>query len=700
MKNHTVQKTPSHGLIVVVTTILCVCFLRAAKAEGDEDAAPISVMAASKNYTPKPAPPVWGDVNRDGNVSLADLVLLGQKWESTEAAFGLHQDTIRTDISRRWDRSVPNALRALGWNNRPITASFASSKFQASLKQIDPTLPKAVGFGVTFPEGSKTEVIGLPVYEIPQGLAPVRQQFRGLEGGYNDHNAFYDFPIEQEVSALQYVRSYEEQQEFLGVDLSIEAKYSIFEGSISSSTEREKYREGRSHKLLYKSTKSFGWVFLPPSEQTLNPEFVAALEGAGDLGELAVLQKFGTHYVYAEHRVGSLIIDLDFTTSLARDRSSFKLEVESALNGATFALNISAAISQIKSTVKDVTSVRLRIHRRGGSPDLVLDDGRSFSAVAASLNADSPNLQNEVALLIGAWNKDINFANAAVDTFYCRPISDFFDATPPLPWDRGKNLRDWYKRWAEYYDLAVASYGVLNPTTNNFTYPNRHFSLIDQSDAPEGASSWLEYFQNKRAELRVQRDGLLEIGRQLYESTPTDTVQFDPNFDFPLPEFRFPRVRFSFEQPPQITNCVPVADWMNGPFYQWNFYGQVSNFSVPNNGQYAWVIVRNPSLNPWACPTWLGEKQWNLENTITPQTNRTDIHVWQRSGQNGGCQCTEYLNRWASNQLDQAPGTPAFSIALIDVDATPNRLIAVGCSSGLCESVDLLQFGVAPAPHL
>jgi len=417
---------------------------------------------------------VWGDVSRDGQVDLKDLVALGANWNVSETKYEIANDELLGQINDKWRKDVPDAISMLGWDNRTVTAKLDETNFGGGSK--DASLPKGLGFGVSFPSGATVEKIGLPVFEIPPDSTVLRNvNFVGLPDGYEDNGQFYNYPLEEARSDLAYIRSYEEEQEFLGVDLSVEARYAMFTGSLKTSAQRDAYREGRAHKLLYKSTKSFGWFYLPEQEKYLTPDFLkdSGLADSPKPGvdpSAIVLSTYGTHYVYAEHRVGQLFIELDFTTSRSRNRNSFEAQVEANLKSPTFALNIKTAIEQIKSNVKDVTDIKMRVHRVGGTPGLKLPDGSDWEERAATLDADSPNLQAEVGALIGAWSSDMdNFSKGAVDDYYLRPISDFFSKTPVLPWEKGKNLRDWYRRWAEFDDLSNSMYGILTSPGNVIT---------------------------------------------------------------------------------------------------------------------------------------------------------------------------------------------------------------------------------------
>ncbi len=656
-------------------------------------------LAQPNEFQPPAAPVVWGDVTRDNTVDLADLVQLGQSWGSEENEFGWENASVLEHMQNHWRETVPATVSQIGWENRPTSATITGFVAKAAkvvgadyTKQIieNPELPIAVGFGVTFPTKQGGPIIGLPVYSTPQGLKPVRQQFRQLEGAYNDSSAFYDFPIEASESQLQYTRSYEEEQEFRGVDLSVEARYSIYSASLANSNKREQYREGRSHKLLYKQTKSFGWAFLPPESRVISPKFITEREAGGN----GVLEKYGTHYVYAEHRVGSLFIELDFTTSNERDRNETNTTIKGAVAAPTFALNIKAAISAVKQKVKNVTAVHVRIVKRGGSPNLMLSDGRSWDAVANNLDADSENLQDEVSKLIAAWNADLTFGNANVDNFYCRPITDFYSTTPVLPWDKGKNLRDWYKRYAELHDASLDLFGILNPAGTDYSFAFEHYKLArpeNDNPVPDGSATWLEYMKAKRDTLKILRDEMLIIGRKLYNSKETDTsIGFDPlDPNFQVPEIRFPRFQPIFD----FSDTSTQLPCRNASGFSFAFVnGRIKGQDFPDSGaKYQWQAIK--VKDPFFCQSASGVQ---FNNPINLQLNFEDPSLTKFSFQtrfnsaNGDC-CSK-LEEWQSGKGE------GFAIAIIRIDTKPDRIIGYGCGTNLCDDLPLDGFTVGEKP--
>lgn len=54
------------------------------------------------NHVPPPAPPVWGDVDRDREVDLKDLVTVAQDRDTLQENFGVQPEQVLAALDTRW----------------------------------------------------------------------------------------------------------------------------------------------------------------------------------------------------------------------------------------------------------------------------------------------------------------------------------------------------------------------------------------------------------------------------------------------------------------------------------------------------------------------------------------------------------------------------------------------------------------------
>lgn len=528
-----------------------------------------AIRVKGTGYVPPLAPPVWGDVNRNRDVDLHDLVLLGKSWDNSVSLYGKEGAEVLTDLSEKWEGKVPISLHELDWENRiQIGTTSAFPEINKRLNSSEKSFFRAVGFGITYPEsGAASPKSGLQVFNAPaEQIQHVR--FQNLPGGigFDDSESVtqrYDYPVESEDVSLEYMSSFAQELDFTGADLSVEAKYSMYSGSVKASTRSEFYKNSRSHKVIFKSTKSYGWFFLP--DELIRTNLTTGFKNAlGSINSRDVIEKYGQQYIYAEHRQGDLIIEVNFNTTTEKRRDTFGAQVNLAMGAPSSSLAIAAAIASLKENINEVTNLTVTLRRRGGPNlleyiDPVSENPVSF-ATAIILDASDPQrLQMTIAAIAGAWAQALTADNAVASDFLSRPISDFYD-TPSLPWTKETNLRAWFERFLrfqeqiDYLDGADGQPGVFDLDLNppGLTSPFRHFRQAgpdNNNPVPSGSDGWEEHLWTRR-ELTAQRyPGLLEAGRRLYEAKESDDILaiFNPRIDerFRLPLLEIPQFQIT-----------------------------------------------------------------------------------------------------------------------------------------------------------
>lgn len=596
-------------------------------------------------YEPAQAPPIWGDITMDRNVDLNDLVALARNWNNAPSMYGYDASTILNEISRRWLQTVPLPLADLQWANRISMGSVESFPFAKNALEDYKSegYYQAIGFGITYPESRQLNpVSGKRVFNIPNCggqpcLTPVR--FSQLPEGYDDSEDAtrrFDFPLQEETYYFDYISSFAQELDVKGFDLNVEAKYSVYSGSVRSRARSNYYKSTRNHKVIFRATKSYGWFYLNDDliKENLTEDFKDAL---ASINSRDVINAFGTHYIYAEHLQSDLIIEVDFSTTTEKQRDQFGLIVKAAMDtpGTSFAMG--AGITSLQASSEEIEIGRVTLTRRGGPNvityiDPVTGENATFTG---SLVLDISNLERtrqRIGAISDAWSAAVNPLNAVATDFISRPITDFYDSQV-LPWTKEANMRIWFERYLRFTEQLEILEGTdnfagvfdLDLDPPQLTRRFRHYRQAgDQNNnpAPGNFNDWEEYLWS-RWEITAERYPLLlAAGRQLFEAKETDDILaiFNPrDSNFRLPLVELPRFLIEitdrthgFSSPEAcVYHHYGATLWVRG-----------ANFTLDDG--YEWRVVYNTGLRTFPC---FGEREQWAPTRPTSVFSGSDTYV-------------------------------------------------------------------------
>jgi hypothetical protein len=483
------------------------------------------------DYDLPPPPVVWGNVTRDAKVDLLDLNMLAQNWNEANQLFTMKPDQSSNDaaeevlgsLQRHWKEAVPGALRALGWDNRNLlmgTAAGVAAKVESQ--------PIAVGRGVQLPGPTSDTLIltsMLPVFVAVRDLhytsvVPQSLQIQDLPGvnGSSDplHRYTWDTWAPETDSIERYFYSFSEESAFKGFDLSVNARYAAFNGSLDSSFSNSQYRNAKEHRFASKLHKDFGWY-------EVKHELARTLLADGFMSALAnpdpsvAISRYGTHYVSAVHLFSELYVEVTIKTTQVMERTEAETKVKAAIGGSLWSANARARLQSMASNSSFSSDISIRITRKGGPIEInVPGVGKvSFPMSVNIWDSSATNILNHMGDLQKAWAESLdNHAGIAVgQDYFLRPITDFLPDSALLPFSRERDLRTWFE-WYVKYDTQFkeVSLDILANRDRKYRYLAQT-SLTD--DLVGKYANWYQYYEEMQVYYQKKRDDRKTEGRLL-----------------------------------------------------------------------------------------------------------------------------------------------------------------------------------------
>ncbi|MBI1320781.1 MAG: hypothetical protein GC168_17795 [Candidatus Hydrogenedens sp.] len=364
------------------------------------------------------------DTSKDGLIDISELLRVIQLFNVGE----YHEECGTEDDYA----PGPGVNKPCATSNVKLVQSVVARNINRPIIIRAAGFPMSLGNGVTLDDLNQPQ-LGLNIFDgvaVPVSASQV--------DFIMDGNAELDYPPEEAVVSFEYIDSYAEELSFKSRSLDTDVNFFIASGNVRSSLEHEKYFRSTFHKGIIKIHYDFGWyeVANQPLLSELDPAVQDNLDEAWE-------ERFGTHYVFAEHRFAELYVEIEVETSRARSRNAVRAAMESSF-GAIFdgVFNVEASVTNFSESSSGEFQLKV-ILRTFGGPNILT--GVPYSSVTGF-----SGLEAEVS----AWLNGVSSTNAIRSEYYCRPLTDFVapETITAGSLSRQLTLESWYFRVLEAYE--------------------------------------------------------------------------------------------------------------------------------------------------------------------------------------------------------------------------------------------------------